>query len=239
MTWTQQEARFSASGAVETEHQLLALLRLAGRDVIAAEAFGELGITIDPVRALVAERLGPGPELPIQGQIPFSPLAKEVLEVAQREALSLGSPRIGAEHVLLGIVRTDCGACQILQELGADAESVRLAVQKRIPAPVPGQPVNVAMLPARRRSQPEPPLGAAIEFRPAADPALERVLMVSAGLALTEGRVTFGVSDLLRGLARDPELSRVLGDLGVDVELLRKHFEEDPPLAREVAEGGA
>ena len=63
--------------------------------------------------------------------------------------------------------------------------------------------------------------------------------MASAGLALTEGRVTFGVSDLLRALARDPELSRVLGDLGVDVELLRKQFGEDPSLAGEVAHDGA
>jgi hypothetical protein len=38
--------------------------------------------------------------------------------------------------------------------------------------------------------------------------------MVSAGLAQTEGRVTFGVSDLLRALARDPELSRVPATLG-------------------------
>jgi hypothetical protein len=57
--------------------------------------------------------------------------------------------------------------------------------------------------------------------------------MVSAGLAQTEGRVTFGVSDLLRALARDPELSFVLGDLGVDVELPRIQFGEDPPPARE------
>ena len=236
MTWSQQEAHRSASGAVETEHQLLALLRL--RDGIAAEVFGELGITIDPVRALVVERLGPGSEQPIQGQLAFSALAKKVLEVAQREALSRGSEHIGDEDLLLGIVRTDCGACEILQELGADAESVRLAVQKRVPAPVPGRPVNVSRLPPRRRPQPEQALGAAIEFRPAADPALERVLMVSAGLALTEGRVSFGVSDLLRALARDPGLSRVLGDLGVDVALLRKQFGEDPPVAGEVAEGG-
>jgi len=46
--------------------------------------------------------------------------------------------------------------------------------------------VNVARLPARRRLEPEPARGAAVEFRPAADPALERVLMVSAGVALTD-----------------------------------------------------
>jgi hypothetical protein len=236
MTRAQREARSSATGAVETEHELLALLGV--RDGIAAEVFDELGITIDPVRALVVERLGRGPQQPIQGPMPFSAVAKKVLEVAQHEALSVGQ-RLGAEHLLLAIVRTDCGAFEILQELGADAENVRVAIQKRVAAPVPDRPENVARLPPRRRLQQEQALGAAIEFRPAADPALERVLMVSAGLALTEGRVTFGVSDLLRALARDPELSRVLGDLGVDVELLRKHLGEDPPLAGQVADGGA
>jgi ATP-dependent Clp protease ATP-binding subunit ClpC len=137
MTRAQQQARRSASGAVETEHELLALLGV--RDGIAAEVFGELGITIDSVRALVVERLGLGSEQPIQGQMPFSALAATVLEVAQREALAVRSEHIDAEHLLLGIVGTGCGARQILQELGADAESVRLAVQRRLPAPVPGQ----------------------------------------------------------------------------------------------------
>jgi Clp amino terminal domain, pathogenicity island component len=236
MTWCEREALASRRGEVETEHMLLALLGL--EDGIAAEVFGELGITIDPVRALVVERLGQGSGQPIQGPVGFSALANKVLEVAQGEALSRGSEHIGDEDLLLGIVRTDCGAWQILQQLGADAERVRLAVQKRIPAPVPGRPVNVARLPPRRRQQPAPALGAAIEFRPAADPALERASMVSAGLALTEGRVTFGVSDLLRALARDPELSRVLADLEVDVEPLRKRFGEDRAAANDVAEGG-
>ena len=40
-------------------------------------------------------------------QLPFSALAKKVLEVAQREALSRGSEHIGDEDLLLGIVRID------------------------------------------------------------------------------------------------------------------------------------
>jgi ATP-dependent Clp protease ATP-binding subunit ClpC len=129
MTRAQRDARSSATGAVETEHELLALLGV--RDGSSREVFDELGITIDPVRASVGERLGPGPEHPIQGQMPLSAAATKVLEVARREALSAGSQRIDAEHLLLGIVGTDCGACQILQELGADAASVRLAVRKQ------------------------------------------------------------------------------------------------------------
>ena len=39
------------------------------------------------------------------GQIPFTPRAKKVLELALREALSLGHNYIGTEHILLGLVR--------------------------------------------------------------------------------------------------------------------------------------
>ena len=38
-------------------------------------------------------------------QIPFTPRAKKVLELALREALSLGHSYIGTEHILLGLVR--------------------------------------------------------------------------------------------------------------------------------------
>jgi ATP-dependent Clp protease ATP-binding subunit ClpC len=47
------------------------------------------------------------------GQIPFTPRAKKVLELALREALSLGHT-IGTEHILLGLVRENEVAARIL-----------------------------------------------------------------------------------------------------------------------------
>jgi hypothetical protein len=55
--------------------------------------------------------------------------------------------------------------------------------------------------------------------------------MVGAALALTEGRDTFGVGDLLRAFARDDELSRLLTGLGLDLDLLRERFRGEPPPA--------
>ena len=43
------------------------------------------------------------------GQIPFTPRAKKVLELALREALSLSHDYIGTEHILLGLVRENEG----------------------------------------------------------------------------------------------------------------------------------
>ena len=74
------------------------------------------------MRALVVERLGQGPEHPIQAQMPLSALAENVLEVARREALS-AEAGASMPSTCLGIVGNDCGACQILQELGADARA--------------------------------------------------------------------------------------------------------------------
>jgi ATP-dependent Clp protease ATP-binding subunit ClpC len=60
------------------------------------------------------------------GQIPFTAHAKRVLELALREALSLGHNSIGTEHVLLGIVRGSEGvATQLLHGFGLDADRIR------------------------------------------------------------------------------------------------------------------
>jgi ATP-dependent Clp protease ATP-binding subunit ClpA len=92
----QEEARASGHGTVETEHELLGLLGEA--DGIAADVFAELGIAIGPVRELVIDRLGPGSDGISDWPLPFSTLAKQVLEVSLREALSLGLQHIGSEH---------------------------------------------------------------------------------------------------------------------------------------------
>jgi Clp amino terminal domain, pathogenicity island component len=60
------------------------------------------------------------------GQIPFTPRAKKVLELALREALSLGHNYIGTERILLGLVSENEGvAARILVDLDADQEAVR------------------------------------------------------------------------------------------------------------------
>jgi ATP-dependent Clp protease ATP-binding subunit ClpC len=77
------------------------------------------------VRAQVARIVGQGDEV-TAGQIPFTPRAKQVLELGLREALSLGHNYIGTEHVLLGLVRENSGvAARILLDFGADADTIR------------------------------------------------------------------------------------------------------------------
>jgi ATP-dependent Clp protease ATP-binding subunit ClpC len=120
----QDEARALGHNYIGTEHLLLGLLR--EEEGLAARVLGSLDITIEEVRAQVKRLVGQGDEEIVTGQIPFTPRAKKVLELALREALSLGHNYIGTEHVLLGVVRENKGvAARILGELGADAETIR------------------------------------------------------------------------------------------------------------------
>lgn len=123
---------------VETEHELVALLGV--EDGIVPEVFAELGITSGPVRELVRERLGPGPEQQPEGYLPFSPPAKKVLELTLRVALDLGYRQIGPEHVLLGLVAVrEGGAHEIFRAIGVDAESIGREVLQRVPEPDHGR----------------------------------------------------------------------------------------------------
>jgi len=80
------------------------------------------------VRAQVARLVGEGDEV-TTGQIPFTPRAKKVLELALRECMSLGHNYIGTEHLLLGLVRENEGvAARVLRDFDADANKVRGAV---------------------------------------------------------------------------------------------------------------
>src|SRR5690242_8228844 len=116
----QDEARTLKHNYIGTEHILLGLLR--EEEGLAARVLDSLDITVEEVRAQVARIVGQGDEV-TTGQIPFTPRAKKVLELALREALSLGHNYIGTEHILLGLVRENEGvAARILLDFDADAE---------------------------------------------------------------------------------------------------------------------
>jgi ATP-dependent Clp protease ATP-binding subunit ClpA len=119
----QEEARALKHNYIGTEHVLLGLLR--EEEGLAARALASLGVTQENVRTAVLTIVGEG-EKAVNGQIPFTPRAKKILELALREALSLGHSYIGTEHILLGLIRENEGvAARILLDLGTDAESIR------------------------------------------------------------------------------------------------------------------
>ncbi len=129
----QDEARALKHNYIGTEHILLGLLR--EEEGLAARVLESLDITVEEVRAQVARIVGQGDEV-TTGQIPFTPRAKKVLELALREALSLGHNYIGTEHILLGLVRENEGvAARILLDFDADAEKIRNEIIRMLSGP--------------------------------------------------------------------------------------------------------
>ena len=150
----QEEARVLRHNYIGTEHMLLGLLREG--DGVAARVLGSLDVTLDEVRAEVTRIVGEG-DSESQGQIPFTPRAKKVLEMALREALSLGHNYIGTEHVLLGLVRESEGvAARILGDLALEqitGATVRQAITIHLSQP-PGDifPIDRQTRAGQRRS---------------------------------------------------------------------------------------
>src|ERR1700686_52865 len=129
----QEEARTLKHNYIGTEHILLGLLR--EEEGLAARVLESLDITVERVRAQVVRIVGSCEEV-TSGQIPFTPRAKKVLELALREALSLGHNYIGTEHILLGLVRENEGvAARILLDFDADSEKIRNEVIRMLSGP--------------------------------------------------------------------------------------------------------
>ncbi len=133
MVLAQEEARTLKHNYIGTEHILLGLLR--EEEGLAARVLESLDITTERVRSQVVRIVGSGEEV-TSGQIPFTPRAKKVLELALREALSLGHNYIGTEHILLGLVRENEGvAARILLDFDADSDKIRNEVIRMLSGP--------------------------------------------------------------------------------------------------------
>ena len=114
----QDEARSLNHNYVGTEHVLLGLLREEHGG--AARALSAVGIRIDAARDQVRRTVGAG-DLPVVGQIPFTPHARRILALAREEASALNHWSVGTEHLLLGLIGKHGGvATEILVQLGAD-----------------------------------------------------------------------------------------------------------------------
>ena len=112
----QQEAKQLKHNIVGTEHLLLGLIQEG--EGVAGRALEELGISLEKVREEVIKIIGLGDQ-PYLGEVPFTPRAKRVLELAVDEARQLGHNYVGTEHILLGLIREGEGvAAQVLKNMG-------------------------------------------------------------------------------------------------------------------------
>ncbi len=125
----QEQAADFSHGYIGTEHLLLGLVEGEG---VAAQALHSHGVWLEAVRGQVELVIGPGQRAP-RGGVAFTPRAKRVLEFSLREALALGRNRVGAEDLLLGLIREGSGvAVQVLARLDVDLQLLRLTVLRML-----------------------------------------------------------------------------------------------------------
>ncbi|MHA6625869.1 Clp protease N-terminal domain-containing protein [Pseudonocardia sichuanensis] len=119
-------------------------LRPGSTRALDADALSAIGIDLDEVRRQVEEAFGPGAldrtraahggsPGRLFGHIPFEGQAKKALELALREAVHLRHDRIGAAHILLGLIHADGGAAHhVLAARGVRLEPARAVVEQLV-----------------------------------------------------------------------------------------------------------
>ncbi len=138
MGLARQEAQRFGHDYIGTEHVLLGLVQEGSG--VAASVLKNLDVDMKKIRIEVEKLVKSGTNTVTMGQLPFTPRAKKVLELALEEAQSLGHNYIGTEHLLLGLIRESEGiAAQVLLNLGVKLEEVREEVLELLGADQPGK----------------------------------------------------------------------------------------------------
>ncbi|ADI03009.1 MAG TPA: ATP-dependent Clp protease ATP-binding subunit [Syntrophothermus lipocalidus] len=123
----QEEARNLGHPAVGTEHILLGLIREG--EGVGAKAILALGVDLETVRNELKKVLGDvgeRKESATSTDLPITPRAKKVLNLAFEEARLQGVNYVGTEHLLLALLREEQSvAAQVLNSLGIRPDAVR------------------------------------------------------------------------------------------------------------------
>jgi ATP-dependent Clp protease ATP-binding subunit ClpC len=131
-----EEAKRFNHDYIGTEHILLGLIKEG--ESVAAAVLQNLGLSLDTIRLEVEKLVQFGPSTVVSGDIPFTPKAKKVIELAMDEARRLGHNYIGTEHLLLGLIKEGEGvASHVLMNVGLDLNKVRAEVIKLLGSTTP------------------------------------------------------------------------------------------------------
>ena len=120
---SQEEARRMGHNFVGTEQLLLGVI--GQRHGIGARALKKLKITLKKARKEIELYIGRGTGF-VASEIPFTPRAKRVLEMAVHEGKDLGQNFVGTEHILLALIAESDGvAMRTLDKLNVDIQKLR------------------------------------------------------------------------------------------------------------------
>ena len=136
------EASEFGTTTIESEHFLLGLLRenpnmwrLLKPSVQASQIKELVEAWLVRCEKVRVKRLGVPDEVSTSIDLPLSAECKQIVQYTADEADRFGHRLIGTEHLLLGILRQDCVAAQILKEVGFDLENVREQLARNTTVP--------------------------------------------------------------------------------------------------------
>lgn len=120
---SQEEARRMGHNFVGTEQILLGVI--GQRHGIGAKSLKKLKVTLKIARKEIELYIGRGTGF-VASEIPFTPRAKRVLEMAVQEGKDLGQNFVGTEHILLALIAESDGvAMRTMDKLDVDVHKLR------------------------------------------------------------------------------------------------------------------
>jgi len=137
----------------------------------------------------------------------FSPRVKDVISYSREEALRLGHDYIGAEHLLLGLIREGDGvAIKVIKSLGIDTARLRKAVEDAVRG-TSGTNVNLGNIPLTKQA--------------------EKVLKITYLEAKIFKSEVIGTEHLLLSILRDEDniASQILSQYNVNYEVFKGQLE--------------
>jgi len=127
---SQEESRRMGHNFVGTEQLLLGVL--GQRHGIGSRSLKKLKVTLKKARKEIELYIGRGTGF-VASEIPFTPRAKRVLEMAVHEGKDLGQNFVGTEHLLLALIAESDGvAIRTLEKLNVDIDKLRGIILRNI-----------------------------------------------------------------------------------------------------------
>ena len=150
----------------------------------------------------------------------FSPQVKDVISFSREEALRLGHDYIGAEHLLLGLIREGDGmAIKILKSLGVDTLKLRRSIEEAVRG-TSSVTVNLGNIPLTKQA--------------------EKVLKITYLEAKIFKSDLIGTEHLLLSILRDDDniASQILLQYGINYETFKQEVEVNKNGCKDEAQGG-
>ncbi len=119
MQYAREESARLGHNYIGTEHLLLGIIK-EGKGK-AVTVLTNLGLNLETVKQSVEDYVATSGGTMTIGEVPFTPRAKQILEVAANEAKEMKTQFVDVEHLLLALLKDEEGvAAQILAAFGVD-----------------------------------------------------------------------------------------------------------------------